>query len=111
MWSSEIPQLSAVTSSTCLDVCSSLLLAALPSTMELTSGTPLTGGIPGIPLQPLYNPDLFSALLPYVQIRAVLLYPAQLCYNIQQPFMAMNIPLVRYIANGQIKMHKMMQHR
>lgn len=37
MWSSEIPQLSAVTLSTCLDVCSSLLLPALSSTMGLMS--------------------------------------------------------------------------
>lgn len=69
--------------------------------------TPLTGGTPGIPL-PLYNPDLFSAFLPYVQVLAGLMYPAQLCYNIQQPFMAMNITLVRYIMNGWIEMHKMM---
>lgn len=76
--------------------------------MGLLSGTPLTAGIPGIPLQPLYNPDLFSVLLPSVQVLAGLLYPAQLCYNIQQPLMAVNIPLVGY---GWIKMHNMMHHR
>jgi len=67
--------------------------------MGLTPGTPLT---PGILLQPLYNPDLFFVLLLYVQVLARLLHPAQVCYNIQQPFMAMNIPLVRYIMNSQI---------
>lgn len=96
MWSSQIPQLSAGTLSPCLYVHFPLLLAALPSTMALMSDTAPTVGIPGFPLELLHHPDHFSASLPYVQVLAKLISPAQLCYNIQQPFTPMNTLQVRH---------------
>lgn len=80
----------------------SLLLAALPSTTGLMSDTAPTVGIPGFLLQLLHHPDHFSASLPYVQVLAELISPAQLCYNIQQPFTPMNTLHVRHVMNDQI---------
>lgn len=106
-----MPQLSAGTLSTCLNICSSLLLACLAKYHGTYSWHSSHWWDFWDPLAASLQPRPFLCPLSLcpgsgwsaVSSTTVLQHPAALYGH--------EYPLVRYIMNSQIKMHKMMQHR